>query len=395
MATIVYAYVGAALSHEDQPAREMSAATGLPSSDGLPVPDASIVEARMERLDKTWNKVVVPMLESSFKLYGLDKLKLHGWSLLDALVKSPKAETDPVAPAWTFDRLLCTRYLSGEALDEKLKDKEVSSSFLTDIEKESIAPRDVPALGPEWVVRRLPDLLDLFQRALAGVHGLNDLFSGESAPLGQGIVLPNVLTRAWTSIMHALAGLRDDDTVRYASCVRLVTRHLCQIFNGEPSDYLPISLMGENDKWTVDLDVSRIFILTRFFDIVQTILGPEAVSLPILSGEGGDEVDIAMSKMAFGADATGHYSMAGALLALLMGTKVFSKPDGLAKPARLALNHLVRRLLDIGSGQARLLGDMTNRLHAVYEDQEEIQLDMWRILGTFYLCPLIVQTKLN
>lgn len=376
-ATVIYAFVGAALLHEDQPAKEMTAMSGLPSSDGIPMPESAMVEAKMERLDKTWDTVVQPLIEPTFNLFGIDRLKLHGWSLLEALVKH-NSET---ITKWDLDRLLCDRYLSGEALMDKLKDKEVASSFLNDVEKEFIMPKDVPSMGSAWVARRLGDVLDLFQKAIGGINGLNDLYGGESVNLGQDVVFPVVLSRVWASILHALASRRSEDPAAYASGVRLVTRHLCQVFNGEPRSYLPISLMVEQQQCVVDLDSTRILIFARLFDMAYAILGPEAISAPVLSAQ-GDEVDIAMSKMAFGTDSQGHYSMAGSLLALLMGTKVFSA--GLSTPARGSLKHIVGKMLDIGCVQGmqnRILGDMTNRLHAVYEDQEHIQLDMWRVLG--------------
>jgi hypothetical protein len=354
--------------------------TGLASSDGVPIPDSALVDARMDRLDKTWDLVIKPILNSTLSVIGIDRLKLHGWSLLEALVKH---NTDSTAK-WDLDRLLCDRYLSGEALMDKLKDKEVASSFLNDLEKDSILPKDVPSMGSAWVIRRLDDVLSLFQDALRGVTGLNDLYSGESVNLGQGIVFPVALSRVWSSILHAVVSCRTDRPTDFTSGVRLITRHLCQVFNGNPSDYLPISLMGENDHWTVDLNTARIHIFTRLFDMAQSILGLEAISAPILSAQEGDSVDIAMSKMAFGTDSTGHYSMVGSLLALLMGTKVFS--TGLADAPRASLKSLVSRMLDIGCAagvHGRLLGDMTNRLHAVFEEQENIQLDMWRVLGTY------------
>lgn len=378
-AAVIYAFVGVAQSHQDQPAKEMTAITGLPSSDGVPIPDnvSALADAKSERLDKAWDQVVKPILGSTFSVFGIDRLKLHGWSLFEALVKHTDSSNK-----WDLDRLLCERYLWGEALMEKLKDKEVASSFLNDLEKEAISPKDVPSMGSAWVVKRLDDVLGLFQEALQGVTGLNDLYSGESVNLGQGIVFPVVLSRIWSSILHAIASCRSESPTELARGVRLITRHLCQVFNGNPSDYLPISLMTEKDTYTVDLDAARIHIFTRLFDMAHTILGSEAVSAPVLSATEGDSVDIAMSKMAFGADSTGHYSMVGSLLVLLMGTKVFSA--GLAEAPRASLKSLVGKMVDIGcvpGVQARLLGDMTNRLHAVFEEQENIQLDMWRVLG--------------
>jgi hypothetical protein len=377
-AAVVYAFVGTALLHEEQPAKEMSALSGLPSSDGPAIPESARSESRLERLDKAWDKVVQPLLRSLFSLHGVDKLKLHGWSILSALLSH---RADLAAASWHLDRLLCSRFLSGEALMDKLKDKEVSGIFLDELEQEAVGPKDIPSMGSDWVVRRLDSVLDMFQEAINGINGINDLYGGEAVNVGQGIQFPVILSRVWSSILHSVSSIRETEPVAHVAAIRLINRHISQVFNGTPSNYLAVSLMNGHDSWAVDLDSARILITTRLFEIAHSMLGAEAVSHVILPAE-GDEVDLVMSKMAFGTDAAGRYSMTGSLLALIMGTKVFS--SGLSDSARDALKTSFVKMLDIGcahGSQAKFLGDMTNRLHGVFEDQEDIQLDIWRILG--------------
>ena len=63
-AAVVYGYTGTALHHQDQPAKEISAISGLPSSDGVPMPDEGKEAAMMDRLDKVWDRVASPLVKS-------------------------------------------------------------------------------------------------------------------------------------------------------------------------------------------------------------------------------------------------------------------------------------------------------------------------------------------
>jgi hypothetical protein len=377
-ASIVYSFVGAALTHKDQPAKEMTLISGLPSSDGAPIPDSSLLASKQDRLDKAWDKVVLSILRNLVTLHGVDKLKLHGWSILEALTKSEAKYSD----TWDMDRLLCAGYLSGEALLEKIKDKEVGSMFVDEMEKEAISAKDVPPMGHDWIVRRLESVLNLFQLAIGGINGLSDLYGGESIDLGQGVLFPTSLTEIWSSILRSISDIRESDIAAYTNGVRLITRHLCQVFNGDPTSYLPISLMTTDEQWTVDLDSVRLLVFSHLFTLVHDTLHCEGVSKTILPAA-GDAVDAAMSERAFGTDANGNYTMAGSLLSMLMSTKAFS--TGLASPAGDTLYRIVSRLINGTFVSDKLLGDMTNRLHSVYEDQEHIQLDFWRALGKFSL----------
>jgi hypothetical protein len=373
-AGIVYAFVGTALQHREQPAKEMTLISGLPSSDGIPIPESSIAASTQDRLDRAWDKVILPILRNLTTLHGVDKLKLHGWSIFEALTK---AETKPTE-TWDIDRLLCTGYLSGEALLEKLKDKEVGSMFVDEVEKKAITPKEISPMGSAWIIRRTESVLNLFQLAIAGINGLSDLYGVEAIDLGQGVLFPVTLTAVWSAILQSIDDIRETDPAAYTNGVRLITRHLCQVFNGSPASYLPISLMGADERWTVDLDAVRILVFSHLFTLAHETLHCEGVSKTLLPAT-GDAVDAAMSERAFGTDSNGNYTMAGSLLSMLMSTTLFS--HGLAVPARTALQRVVFRLINGSFVSDKLLGDMTNRLHSVYEDHEEIQLDFWRALG--------------
>ena len=352
----------------------MTLISGLPSSDGIPIPESSIAASTQDRLDRTWDQVVLPILRNLVTLHGVDKLKLHGWSILESLTKPETKYTE----TWDIDRLLCAGYLTGEALLEKLKDKEVGSMFVDDVERDSISPKDVPPMGNSWIIRRLESVLNLFQLAIAGISGLSDLYGVEAIDLGQGVLFPVTLTAIWSALLSSINDIREIDPAAYTNGVRLVTRHLCQVFNGSPASYLPISLMAANEQWTVDLDSVRILVFSHLFTLAHETLHCEGVSKALLSGT-GDAIDAAMSERAFGTDPNGSYTMAGSLLSMLMSTTLFS--SGLAVPARTALQRVVFRLINGSFVSDKLLGDMTNRLHSVYEDREEIQLDFWRALG--------------
>jgi hypothetical protein len=387
-ASIVYAFVGAALTHRDQPAKEMSRISGLPSSDGAPVPETALEDSKQERLDKTWQKVARPIIRDLITVHGVDKLKIHGWSILEALtaiVEYP--EKDKLFERWDIDRLLCPKYQTGEALLEKVKDKELGSRFCSSLEHFYIKPGDIPPMGVDFVQRHLEELLDLFQTAIGGIRGLNDLYGIEAVDLGDGILFPKSLSTVWAAICSAIRLMRSitytphESKITHSEAVRLVNRHLCQIFNNDTTCYLPISLKDHHEKWTVDLDSARIRIFSHLAGTASRHLR-EAGFIHTLMPATGDAIDAAMSERAFGTDSTGQYTMVGSLLSMLMSTTAFSK--GLKRPARAALDSALItftcHLSDSPVG-LRILGDMTNRLHSVYEDHEDIQLVFWRSLG--------------
>ncbi len=381
-ASIVYAYTGMALHHEDQSAKEMSTLTGLPSSDGALVPESSLQDSRLDRLDKTWEKVVEPMLRSFGSICGIDRLKSHGWAMLDAITSQRDA-------AWTLDRLLCPRYLSGEVFGI---DKETDlNALLDDLLAASIRPSDIPAWGSAWIVRRFEQLLDLFEESLSGVNGINDLSSFKWIRDEQGnTTIPLVLSRIWSNLLRVLSSIKQTDTSSaYTDGLQLVCRHIIQIFNRDPAAYVPISLFDAEGHCTIDGDTIRISLTSHLVDAAIAILGRDAIGgirLPVSNqDEREDEIpaaDTVIAHMAFGTDSNAQATVAGSLLGQLLRTQVLSFP--LQESARTGFKRLIGKILDAGSIQGfsgRLLGDLTNHMPWISAEQEEIQLDVWRLLG--------------
>jgi hypothetical protein len=380
-ASLVYAYTGMALHHEDQPAKEMAAISGLPSSDGVPLPEAAIVDARLERLDKAWEKVVSPILGPYLAVRGVDQLKLHGWNILIAIT-SEKSSSD-----WSLDRLLCSLYLSGEALGD---DKERGmTQLLGDIEAEAIEPSDVPAWGENWVVKRLDPLLAMFNAALVGVHGIHDITNFKWIKNSQGdLVLPVGLSQVWCNFLRALSTAKGPDSQHpgeaFITGLRLITRQLVQIFNLEPATYLPISLMSADGSSVQDLDTTRINLFDHLYGYVRTHLGTDVLStvrLTLGSGEAWNAMDQVVTQSAFGARADSS-TVGCSILGVLLRTKALSFP--LQPNARTAFKALLSKTLQSALSPAstsKLLGDMTNRLPWIFEEYEELQLDVWRLLG--------------
>ncbi len=376
-ASVVYAYTGVALHHEDQSAKEMTAMTGLPSSDGAPIPESSVEDSRVDRLDKTWEKVVGPMLKSFISICGVDRLKVHGWAMLDAITSQRES-------TWTLDRLLSPRYLSGEAF---LEGKESNMKALLDeLEADSIRASEIPSWGSTWTARRLDLLLDLFEDCLSGISGINDMSSVKWVRDDQGnALMPLILSRIWSNLLRALSCLREEDA--FTDGLELVTGHLIQIFNRDPTTYVPIAVLDAGGGCTVDVDAIRVGLVTWLFDAMVVILGRDALGATRLNTmEGEEEVDDAeretIAQMAFGSDSNGQATVAGCFLGQILRARTLSFP--LQPSARSGFKRLIGKVLDVGSVQGfsgKLLGDLTNQMPWIFAEQEEIQLDVWRLLG--------------
>jgi hypothetical protein len=381
-AGLVYAYSGMALLHEEQPAKEMTAISGLPSSDGAPVPESMIEDAKMERLDKVWEKVVAPILGCYTGVRGVDRLKSHGWAILAAITSSKSTTAE-----WSLDRLLAPRYLNGEAFG---RDKDNGlPDFIGDLEADTIKPSDIPSWGSVWIVKRLDRLLTMFNAALSGVHGISDPKSVKWVKNAQGeLVIPLVLSRVWCNLLRALVASTDAGAVSQdalSQALMLLTRHLAQIFNLSPASYLPVQLIKAEGTYVQDVDTSRICLFTHLFDAVMEILGKDVVGgkrIAVPTGEVANPLDTALVQTSLGVDANCLPAMAGSLLGMLLKTKALSFP--LQKASSTAFKLLVAKVLDAGlsaNSATKLLGDMTNRMPWIFEDQEAIQLDVWRLLG--------------
>ncbi|KAK4687833.1 hypothetical protein P7C73_g2289, partial [Tremellales sp. Uapishka_1] len=373
-AAIVYAYTGMALTHEDQPAREMEKLTGLPSSDGAPQPDGSIEEQKVQRLDVTFEKVVQPMLKGFMAIHGIDRLKVHGWEILQAMT------TTWETPTWNLDRLLSKTYLSGELFAAE----KGPADYLADLAKESVGPSEIPSWGSVWIARRLGRLLDLFHEAVLGLKGINDISAVDWIQVGAGAtVLPLVLSNVWRNMLQALKTVVPS-TPLYITGLNAIASFLVALFEKDPSTYIPICLMGRQGC-SLDVDEIRISIVSHLFDVTIEILGEEAV--------GGMRIRIPRSTLdtiSFGSDQNGHPTMAGSLLGHLLRSDVLSLRD----TSRAAFKGLISRLLDVGcvaGFSGKLLGDITNKMPWIFEDAEKVQLDVWRLLATKWTAVIDLQ----
>ncbi|ORY25960.1 hypothetical protein BCR39DRAFT_542764 [Naematelia encephala] len=378
-AALVYAYTGVALYHEDQPAKEMMAISGLPSSDGAPMPEGTREENLMMRLDKTWEKVVKPMMVSFNSIRAVDKVKLHGWAILDAI-------TAPHGPTtWSLDKLLCARYLSGETFNFTNNDKGAAHSDLLDkLDLESIRASDIPTWGSAWVARNLEPLLDTFQEMLVGVNGIADPSTARWLRDEAGLpLIPLVISRVWSNIVRAVATIKQ--TSDYPRALGILARHLSQAFARDPASYFPLRSTTADGHFAEDSNLSRLGLLADLFDTILAALGSDSVGSTRLAST-TDDVTSGNAEPswpnAYGSDVSGAPTLAGYLLGQLLRESNLSLP--LSPQAKATLKLLTRKILDIGSTpgfSGKLLGDMTNQMPWIFQDQEEIQLDVWRLLS--------------
>jgi hypothetical protein len=382
-AAVVYAYSGTALFHQDLPAKEVTAVSGLPSSDGPQLSDADKEEATNDRLDKAWERVVRPIIQAYGTLKAVDRLKLNGWLMLDAITSSTLANVD--SPRWSLERLLSTRYLDGEvfAVEKEKADKEKALADLLDaLERAPVRANDIPSWGSSWIVRRLDDLLDLFQDMLSGLNGIADVSQVKwMRDEHTNPVMPLSLMKIWSNLLRAIAGT-SRESPSYLAALNSVTKHLVQIFMRDPATYVPISALNVDGTTRVDADTIRFSLFISLLDSALNILGRDAVGATRIPRNHEDEVGAKIADMAFGGDSARQSTMAGCLLGQLLHTTVLSFP--LNQPATVAFSNVVGKLLNVGcvpGFSGKLLGDITNQMPFLFEDHEELQLIVWRQLG--------------
>ena len=382
-ATIVYAFTGMALDHQEQPAKEMSAITGLLSSDGAPLPESVAEDSKIDRLDKTWSRVVRPMIKSLGTVCGVDRLKIHGWAILEFITAVPPANP----PSWTIDRLLSIRYLAGDAF---ALEKDNSLHDLMDgLEAETIRANEIPPWGINWTARNVDKLLDLFQEMLTGIGGLTESNQLKWVKSEHGFpILPVILSRIWSNILHAIAVTREEDNNKpqsdtYLLALSLINRHLLHIFNRDPTSYIPISQLTLDGSCSTDADTLRLSLFAHLTGSALVILGPEAFGttrIPV--SPDADTIENIIKNTAFGANPSGQATLAGRLLGQLLRAQVLKFP---LRPAAASMFKVtLSKLINAGSVagfSGKLLGDMTNHMPWIFQDQEEVQLDLWRLLG--------------
>ncbi|WRT67914.1 uncharacterized protein IL334_004888 [Kwoniella shivajii] len=379
---VVYAHTGMAICHEDQPAKEMSAISGLPSSDGIPLPDLSPEEARLPRLDHAWEKVVNPMLKSFFTICGVDRLTIHGWKMF-AAITSPNTDLES---KWDLDRLLIPRYMSGEIF---FKEKETDfTDLLADIQEDELQPSDIPSWGHFWAAKRLGRLLNIFDEALTSIHGLNDSSTVSWIMNDTGLpLIPEPISNIWKNLLLALRSAKiahAPPTPLFFAGLQAVTLQLIQTFNRDPKTYVPINKIDDKGRCLLDEDEMRIGLTSHLFDAALQILGEDILGALRLRLDQipSSEQHTGIYQSAFGGDANNHPTVAGILLSQFLRSKSPSTP--INPSLQHGFKGLVQKILDVGSvpGYAgKLLGDITNAMPFLFEDCEEVQLDIWRLLA--------------
>ena len=383
-AAVVYAYSGMALCHQDQPAKEMMALSGLPSSDGAAMPDSARDEAMLERLDRTWERVVRPLIKSLGSVCAVDRVKVHGWGIFDAIISQTPGTSS--AEAWSLDRLISAKFVNGDIFSLDKADKEDSiDALLETVDKESIRPSEIPAWGSSWIVRRIDRVLALFEDLLTGIGGLAEPELLRWTGSDSVKLIPANFSRMWTSILRAVAA-HPTCTPEYTTALTLITRHLLQVFNRDPTTHVPVSSLRVDGTTVTDADTLRLGLFAHLLHLTLEILGPEVVGATRMKlGPGADKVDTVIFHTSFGStgsDGAKEATMAGCLLGQLVRAQVLSFP---LQPAAMASFKLVlETVVKAGAApgySAKLLGDLTNAMPFIFHDQEELQLVVWRVLG--------------
>ena len=378
-ATIIYAYSGVALHHVDQPAIELTSLTGLPSSDGAAFAEDAEDMAKLDRLDKTWDRVVQPMIKQMSGTCGVDELKIHAWEILTAIFQPEGADHQ-----WSLQSLCSPTYLSGEVF---ATEKETPiADLVAKLEQEIITPDEIPAWGSHWITSRLNKVLDLFQDVISGMTGISKPIDSWVRDSNGDPLIPSILSGIWTNIMWSLATLRSNeesaDTLNEGLVV--VLRHLLQIFNRDPASHAPLDRLNEDGKTIPQADAFRINLLAHLFNVIVEVLGEDIIGSVRLHVQDSSNVDRFIALHALGKDSNGLATIGGSILGQLLVNPVRVLSPNLDVTARSALTGMISQLTNLGSGDKsafRLLGDLTNSLPHVFEGEDDLRLNIWRLVA--------------
>lgn len=366
---VIYAYTVLAMEHVESTGKEVSKISGLPSSDG-PAIDISPEEDRIPRLDKVFDLVVHPILKRSFSVCGVDKLKVQAWEMLEAIT-APSSFSETVA---TFDRLLSKRFLERELLSVEAAGPDTAETF----EKDRITASEIPAWGKLWVAKRLGKVLALFREALDGVYGLDSLTATKWVANSDGLVLlPAALSRVWTNLLTALAITNSESgpTPLFVVGLQAVAKLIVHAFDTEPSKYIPIRLLDSEGKTTLNADAVRIGITLHLYQEAVKVLGEKTLGSTLLNIDIPSQPDNADFKH----EPFGYATTVGYLLGHILRTEHLTTNDA---QVRERFCQLVGSLLSVGSTLGtRTLGEVTNMMPWIFERQEHLQLDVWRLLA--------------
>ena len=356
---LIYAFSTVALTHRDPPAKEMAAQSALLTSDG-PTPDEASFESQLDRLDQTWEKIVAPLIRSLLSVRGMDQLTRTAWSILAALT----APTHPVE--CSLERLLSTRYLSGEMFTEK----SVNHTDLTiKLEDDLLKPSDIPSFTDAWILKHFEELLDLFVVALQSWRGTSDIS-------GDPFKLPEPLQSMWSNLVSAAHSRSEGDpNIEEES----VLRHLVTVFDLEPSVYLPMGDYTTDQTLTVDDRLARIRLLEQLLPSIR--LPTLGFKVQGFDEDGAEHAQVSQMK------STGVHSVARHLLNRFLRSSALVLP--LESETHSGLTSIFTRLLKLALGRSpdpcAVVLDISLELNAMVDHHEELLLDLWRRLGKFCL----------
>lgn len=380
-AAIIYAYSGMALYHLDQPAKEITQTSGLPSSDGAPIPETTLEIMQIERLDRTWEKVVQPILLGLSGVQGIDSLKSIGWQALLAIT-APESSKTP----WSLEYLLSARFISGHVFG--ISGVAVIEEFAEDLESDAIRCSEIPSWGSAWMVKHLPELLDLVQEMIVGVNGVTEVLRcGWVRTQSHDLVIPSIISRIWSNLLRAVAATRSLDNAAFVENVKIVVQRIISMWEMDPSVYLPVSTFGP-DGCLQDLDDTRLTFFTKLVDTTAEYLGHQAftqMQFVWTSTSGGAAI--------FGAAPDGRTTATCVLLTTLLRSASISA--SLSPSAKSAFEHVLSRLLDLAGSAPNygsVLGDITNALPWLFAQDEALQVVIWRALACRWRKRLEVET---
>lgn len=366
---VVYAYTVVALNHEDPSAKELSKISGMPSSDGV-VAEMSPEERRrpnFDRLDRTFDLVLLPTLQQFFAIRGIDRLKNAGWEIFQA-VTAAEGKAKPL------DRLLSARYLAGDIIG---MDK-VQPETIVQFEKERIAASEIPGWGRDWVAKRLGKLMSLFQEAFNGIRGISELSAVQWVTNADGVVLlPMTLSNVWRNLMHGIASSTlpgDGPTPLFICGLQVAAQQVVSVLQTDPTSYIPVCFLNEEGKSTLNTDAICLGIAAHLVDVAVEVLGPTALASTRLDSSplSTDESQIT--------EDFGTTTFVSIVLHQVLRQCDFSFP--LDVKINDLLQQLVGTLLSTGaSSGTRLLGEVSNAMPWIFETQEQTQLDVWRLLA--------------
>lgn len=374
---VMYAYIGVAFHSQDLPGGDMIALSGLPSSDISDEPiTLTLDQKRRSRLDQTWDKIVYPILHSFFSIRGIDALLTYSWDILDALTTSSEKQT-----LWDFDKLVTTGYHSIDVFDVE-KESELPS-LLDHFQAVSLTPADIPSFGKSWVAFRLGKWGHLFMEALSSVHGLNHPDSTQWVKDNSGApLIPVSLSKVWCNLLHALASFSNsvgEEHSVYLLGIMTVTEVLIQVWRRHPKEIIPISQIGDDGKCFFDEERVRIGLTSHLFNLSTEILGEDALGNIKFPKEKNASL-ASYAACAFGIEEASS-TCAGFLLGQVVRTNFVVPND---QEIRSLFMKFVKEVLHVGlqgDSWKRFLGSITIAVPFLFELNEELNMDIWRMIG--------------